>query len=119
MQASLPAFFITICITLECRQQNQNSMIGTLVRISIVATFIGIFFGTYFKITHYEGADTLLAIGLIASLIFIITAIYEVNSSKRINGSEKVMWTIGFILTGSIAGLVYLFIGRKRVTESR
>jgi len=57
----------------------------------------------------------MLVIGLIATLAFIISAIYEVQTSNRINHREKTMWTIAFILLNGVAGLVYFIMGRKRV----
>lgn len=67
------------------------------------------------KITHSQGAETFLIIGLITTLVFIVSAIIEVRTSKRIDQTEKTMWTIAFILVSGIAGLVYFFIGRKRI----
>ena len=55
--------------------------------------------------------------GLIASAVFIITAVYEVVTSSRIRQQEKVMWTIALILGGSISGILYIILGRKRVAS--
>jgi uncharacterized oligopeptide transporter (OPT) family protein len=56
-----------------------------------------------------------LIIGLIASLIFIVTAVYEVRTSKRIGYAEKTMWTIALILSGGITGIIYMIVSRRRI----
>jgi preprotein translocase subunit SecG len=48
-------------------------------------------------------------------LFFIISAIYEVMNSSKIDGSEKFMWVIGFLFFGIITGLVYLLSAKKIV----
>ncbi len=72
----------------------------------------------YQKIIHLEGADTWLMIGLIAYLVFIVTAIYEVRTSRRIDHRQKTLWTIGFILLSSVTGLLYILIGRKNIAAT-
>lgn len=89
--------------------------IATLVKWSFLVSLFMSITGAYLKITHAPGADILLSAGLIATLVFIISAISEVFSSQRITHNEKIMWTIAFIFFNGIAGLVYFLIGRRRV----
>ncbi len=88
---------------------------GSIVKSSFFAGVIFSFIGAYLKITHREVADVFLAAGIITSLVFIITAIYEVNSSKNISHREKTMWTIAFLFFNGFTGLIYFFVGRKRI----
>ena len=92
--------------------------IGTLVKWSFIINFIITLLGAYLKITHSKGADPLLIVGVASSLVFIVSAIYEVRTSTRINNNEKRMWTIAFIFMSGFAGLIYFFIGRKRIAIS-
>ena len=92
--------------------------IGTIVITSFIISFILTLVGAYLKINHSEGADTWLTIGIISSIVFIVTAIYEVRTSKRIDQAEKNMWTLGFIFFSSIAGLIYVFISRRRIAAN-
>ncbi|MCU7551356.1 hypothetical protein OCK74_19700 [Chitinophagaceae bacterium LB-8] len=92
--------------------------LGTVVTTSFIVGLILTLVGAYLKITHSEGAGTWLCIGIIASLVFIGTAIYEVRSSTRINTAEKNMWTLAFIFFSGITGLVYILMGRKRITAN-
>ena len=88
--------------------------------ILILSFFLGlifVFIGAYLQITHAEGANIWLTIGLLASLVFMLISIYEVMSSTYINQSEKIMWVVGFIFLGLITGIVYLVAGRKRVVK--
>ncbi len=71
--------------------------------------------GAFMKLNQNSGADYILAIGILATLIYIIIGIIEVNKSQKIKDSEKVMWTIGFITLNFIAGLLYFISGRKRI----
>jgi len=66
-------------------------------------------------IFHIDGSETLLKIGLVASIIFILVSIYEVWISKRIEGTEKMMWIVGLMCITSITGFVYVFSARKRI----
>ncbi len=68
-----------------------------------------------FKIMHWPYATLIMAFGMILMLFFIISAIYEVMNSSKIDGSEKFMWVIGFLFFGIITGLVYLLSARKRI----
>lgn len=92
--------------------------LGTIVTLSLLISFILNFLGVYLKITHSAGADKFLIAGIIASIVFLVTAIYEVRTSKRINYTEKNMWTLAFIFFSSIAGLIYILIGRRRIASN-
>ena len=92
--------------------------LGTILKWSFIASFIIALIGAYLKITHKQGAETLIIICLIANLVFIVTAIYEVSTSKRIYNFEKTMWIVAFIFFSGFAGLFYFFIGRKNVAEN-
>jgi hypothetical protein len=89
-----------------------------IVNISFILSFVLTIVGALFKIMHWPGATILLIIGLSSLAVFIITALYEVYNSKTINSSEKLMWTVGFLCLSSIAGLVYVLVGRKRVIRN-
>ena len=70
------------------------------------------------KILHFPGAEQLLIVGMVTNGVFVATALSEVWRSERIDKNEKIMWTIAFIfmgVLGTMAGIVYLLLGRKRV----
>ena len=90
----------------------------TLTTTSFTAGIGITLIGAYLKIIHAPAAETILIIGIITSLFFIAIAIYEVNTSHRIDRSEKVMWTIGLLLMSSITGLVYILSGRSRIVSN-
>lgn len=90
-----------------------------IVITSFIFSFILTIVGALFKIMHWPGASMLLLIGLLSLALFIIMALYEVFNSKTINSSEKLMWTVGFLCLGSLAGLVYILTGRKRVIRNQ
>jgi hypothetical protein len=86
-----------------------------IIRSSLFAS-IGIsILAAWFKLQHQQVANYLLPVALAVGLFFIITAIYEVSQSRKIDRSEKIMWIIGFLFLTSISGLIYVFRGRKRV----
>lgn len=92
--------------------------LGTIVTLSLLISFILNFLGVYLKITHSADAGKFLIAGIIASIVFLVAAIYEVRTSKRINYTEKNMWTLAFIFFSSIAGLIYILIGRRRIASN-
>ncbi|HQR91690.1 MAG: hypothetical protein B7Y15_14555 [Bacteroidetes bacterium 24-39-8] len=71
--------------------------------------------GAYIKIMRLPGAEFLLAISFLFLVIFIVTGFKEVWYSNRIPESEKTMWLIGFFFLSWITGLIYFWLGRKRV----
>ena len=92
--------------------------LGTIVKWSFITSFIIALIGAFLKITHSKGGGILLIIYLIVSLIFIVAAIYEVRTSKKIDNFEKTMWTIALIFFSGFAGIFYFFIGRGKVAEN-
>jgi peptidoglycan/LPS O-acetylase OafA/YrhL len=89
--------------------------LATIVKWSFITAFIIIIIGAYMKIIHSETAEYFLAIGLLANLLFIISAIFEVIKSDQISNSGRIRWIIAFILFGSLAGMFYFLIERKRM----
>jgi len=89
-----------------------------LIKASFILGFIISFIGVFFKISHWHGALVLLFIGLAASLIFMAISIYEISKSTKIYKPEKIMWIICIILICNLAGLIYLILGRKRITTA-
>jgi hypothetical protein len=89
--------------------------LGSIVKSSFFAGAIFTFIGVFLKITHTGNADIFLGAGIITSLLFIVTAIYEIRCSQRISHGEKTMWTIAFLFFNGFTGLIYMFLGRKRI----
>jgi len=86
-----------------------------LIKITYLLSLINTATGAFLKIVHFEGARTVMTIGIIFTVFFILSSIYEVNISKRIKRNEKIMWTVGLICISAIVGFVYVFNGRKRI----
>lgn len=101
----------SINLTLQTIAMNLGSIVKSSFFVSAIFSFIGAFL----KITHREGADIFLILGIIGSLLFMATAIYEVRSSTRISHREKTMWTIAFLFLNGFAGFIYFFLGRRRI----
>lgn len=87
--------------------------------ISFIVSIVTIFIGAMFKIMHYANADALLIIGIASWLVLVITALYEIQNSTRINRTEKLMWTVGFILAAGVAAIIYLSIGRQKIIKEQ
>ena len=89
----------------------QNKLLVYSYAVTTLTSFVG----AYIKIMHLPGAELLLAIAFFFLVIFIITGFKEIWYSNRIPESEKTMWLIGFFFMSWITGLIYFWIGRKRV----
>lgn len=89
--------------------------LSTIVKASFWLSIANTCLGTYLKITHTASAEFFLITGIVITLLFIVSAIIEVRTSKNISFSEKTMWTIAFLFLSGIAGVVYMLIGRKRI----
>ncbi|MBC7867307.1 MAG: hypothetical protein H7X88_07220 [Gloeobacteraceae cyanobacterium ES-bin-316] len=92
--------------------------LGTIVKFSFITSILSTIGATFLMLIHSPGAETWLLIAVVVSLVFIVSAIYEVATSKRIDGREKTMWTIALIFFSAVAGLMYLLMGRKRIAEN-
>jgi threonine/homoserine/homoserine lactone efflux protein len=71
--------------------------------------------GPLFKIMHLPIAEELLIIGIISHYLVAILAMLEIWQSAKIERNEKIMWTIAFLFLGGLVGLLYVFVGRKRI----
>jgi len=89
--------------------------VGTVVKWSFFFSICIVMLGALMKITHLPGAETLLKIGILGNVVFIVSALNEVWTSIRIEKGEKVMWTIAFFSIGILGSIIYILLGRKRV----
>lgn len=92
--------------------------LGRIVTWSFFISLVLVLVGAFMKILHLPGAEQLLIVGMVTNGVFVVAALSEVWRSERIDKNEKIMWTIAFIFIGflgTIAGIVYLLLGRKRV----
>ena len=83
---------------------------------AFIISFSFTIIGVLLKINHIGNATIILAIGLILTLIYIIIGIKEVNSSTKLQSSDKVLWTIGFLFFNFFVGIFYL-IKRKNIVQ--
>jgi hypothetical protein len=90
-------------------EKEKNNLFKTAFVISLILTIIG----AMMKIYHWEYSSIFLIVGILSILFYIYVGIYEVNNSNRISSSEKVLWTIGFILFSFFVGLFYLIKRQK------
>ena len=86
-----------------------------ILKTSFFLGAITTFIGAYLKITHSANSEPFLLVGIVASVVFIATAIYEIQNSNLINHREKTMWTIAFLFFNVFTGLIYFFLGRRRI----
>lgn len=86
-----------------------------LLKISFLISVVGILIGAALKIMHSPTAELLLQIAISFYLLFAALVLFEIYKSNRIEKIEKIMWTIGLLFLGSIAGILYLVAGRKRI----
>ena len=92
--------------------------LDAMVKASFVAGLLFSLLGLYLSIYQPGETGNWYLVGMIANLVFVVTAIYEVQTS-RIAGSEKTYWTIGFIILGVLLGIIYFIKARKRVVAAR
>ena len=90
-----------------------------ILNIVFTLSIVLVTLGALFKIMHYPYSQIVMIIGLLSMLVFWFLTLSEIISSTRIPGSEKFMWIIGLIFSGSIAGLVYLLSGRNRIINNK
>jgi hypothetical protein len=89
-----------------------------LLYTSFLIGFVIAFLYVFLKISHMPLYWPILAIGIIATLIFMFFAIIEIVNSVQIKTSEKIMWTICLIFLINLTGFIYLLWGRKRILSA-
>lgn len=92
--------------------------LDAMIKASLVAGLLFTILGLYLRLYQQDDSQHWYIVGVIANIVFMITAIYEVQTA-RISRSEKLYWTIGFIILGVFVGLIYLLKARKRVVAAR
>ncbi|OLY90837.1 Phospholipase_D-nuclease N-terminal [Cnuella takakiae] len=90
----------------------------TLLAVLFLANIVAVVTGAYFKITHQGYGDSILIVSFGLSLAFVVLALTEVFASRRIDTTQKLMWTVGLIFFHTIAALVYLLAGRRHVIDA-
>ena len=89
-----------------------------IIKTSFFLSLAGLVVNVYSVTNKIFGIEARMMMLLFPLLVFTVVAGYEVNMSKRILRSEKIMWMIGFVLTGLFAATAYMLSGRKRVISS-
>ncbi|MDB5197010.1 MAG: putative transrane protein [Flaviaesturariibacter sp.] len=91
---------------------------NNLFKASFFAALAAAVIGVARKITHASGAEEIMILAFLFTSIYMICGIMEVNRSPRINSSEKIMWTVGFLFMSGITAIVYLVSGRRRIADN-
>lgn len=89
-----------------------------LFKVSFYVSFIITIIGTFFKLYHWDEASSIMAIGLLTSIYFIVISIFEVANSDKISRNEKSMWVFGLIFITPLAGFIYILSARKRIIKN-
>ena len=82
---------------------------------SFIISFVLTIPGALFKIMHWPFANIFLMIGVLSLLVFTVGSIYEISNSKKLEGTEKLIWIMGFIFFGMFTGLLYLLSSRRKI----
>ena len=90
------------------------SSVNRIVPTSFIAGVLFSLIGAYLKVRHLDGANYVLAAGLLCSLVFIIFALVEVWNTDRVRKQDRILWTIAILLLGSLGGLLYFIFGRRK-----
>ena len=80
-------------------------------------SFVTVVIGTVLKILHLSGAHLFMFLTIMLTVVYAISALSEIYRSDRITKNEKIMCTVGFIFFSTIAGILYYFIARPRMTR--
>jgi len=86
-----------------------------ILPLSFIISFVLTILGALMKIIHLPFANIFLTIGLISLVVFIVASVNEILKSKKIEGTEKFMWIMGFLFFGMFTGLLYVLEYRKKI----
>lgn len=95
--------------------KKQKMTLSSFFKPAFLLSLLAMLTGTLLKMMHLPGGQYFFIVSLVLTVAWGIIGLYEIYSSNRITTSEKIMWTIGFILLSTISGLLYFFVGRPRI----
>ena len=72
--------------------------------------------GAYLTVTHQTYSKYFMAAGLLVNLVFVVLSVIEIWSTNRVAERHRAIWTMLLVLFGSVGGLLYLMVGRRRNT---
>ncbi|MFC5269508.1 hypothetical protein [Adhaeribacter terreus] len=75
--------------------------------------------GALFTVQQFAGASVFIFSGIAFSVIFILQALSEINTSEKLSVSEKIMWSTGILMTSGLAGLLYVTSLRPKLVRVR
>lgn len=78
--------------------------------VSLCATVIAAFM----RLQHSPFATDLMVAGLLFALIFMVMAVIEIWNTDRVKDNNRVLWTLVVVLFGTLGGLIYFMVGRRR-----
>ena len=87
----------------------------TLFNLNFTSSFLALTTGIWMLFKNSPSTDVYFSIAIVTGIIYILIALYEINSSNKIKEVNKLFWTLSFIASAPITGLVYMLIGRKRI----
>jgi small-conductance mechanosensitive channel len=91
----------------------------TILKTSLLSSWLIAFAGAFFKIMHLQGAEWILITAVATYVVFIACAIYEIQNAGTFSKSEKIMWTIALLFMSNIAGLIYVLTARKQISSNK
>ncbi|MBK0401941.1 hypothetical protein I5M27_03025 [Adhaeribacter sp. BT258] len=82
------------------------------------AGFILTLTGALFTVQTLPGASAIIWGGLGLSIIFMLQALSEIYTTEKLAVSEKIMWSIGILMTSGFAGLLYVTSLRPKLVRA-
>ncbi len=82
---------------------------------AFVLSVISSVLGAFLKILHVPGANILFIIWVLLTVLYIVVALYEIYTSPRLQLSEKIMWTVTFLVATMLAAILYMIVCRPKL----
>ena len=94
-------------------------MIKKSLPIIMLLSIVTLLVSSWAKLTHQQWGDASVNLALIFLVVSVMLGLIEVWQSTRIDNTEKMMWTVAFILISTIGFITYLIWGRKKVIGTK
>jgi len=89
-----------------------------IFRACLFLGFSIILIGALFKIMHWPGANIMILLGFLTSLVYMVIGIADAFDDPNNSTTEKVLWLLGFLMSSFIIGIVYYFLKIKPKVNS-
>ncbi|MGB4770716.1 MAG: PLDc N-terminal domain-containing protein [Chitinophagaceae bacterium] len=88
--------------------------LSKILPVSFAVSFCATVLAAFMRLQHSPFASNFMIVGLLFAVIFMVMAVVEIWNTDRVKDNNRVFWTLAVVLFGTLGGLLYFMIGRRK-----